>query len=85
MENEKISENIHTYLRLRPDLPEDNQGDEFYLTGSNETGSAIVEYLRDGSCTYFSSSLKREHQFKVDGFFDGHVDQDEVRKQHDKF
>lgn len=80
MENEKISENIHTFIRLRPDLPEDNTGDDFYLTGSSETGSAITEYSRKGSCTYYSSSLKREHQFQVDGFFDGQTNQEEVRK-----
>lgn len=78
MENEKISENIRTFVRLRPNLPEDSNSEEFYLTSSTEISSSISDYSKDGSLTYFSSILKKEQKFKVDGFFDNEITQEEV-------
>jgi hypothetical protein len=83
MENERISEHIRTFVRMRPEVEvaDDNASQEnFYLTGSGqESGSAISEYDKTGNCRYFSTTLKRDYQFKVDGFFDGSTKQDEVR------
>jgi hypothetical protein len=82
MENERISEHIRTFVRMRPEvavLDDNNSQENFYLTGSgHESGSAISDYDKNGNCRYFSTTLKRDYQFKVDGFFDGNIKQDEV-------
>eukprot|EP00602_Paraphysomonas_sp_CaronLab_P003698 CAMPEP_0185031642 /NCGR_PEP_ID=MMETSP1103-20130426/19224_1 /TAXON_ID=36769 /ORGANISM="Paraphysomonas bandaiensis, Strain Caron Lab Isolate" /LENGTH=602 /DNA_ID=CAMNT_0027567223 /DNA_START=94 /DNA_END=1899 /DNA_ORIENTATION=+ len=87
MESESISEHIRVYCRLRPELPEDpssgfseREGEgEFYLTGgASEGGAAITASSEDGACTYFSSTSKREHKFKVDGFFGPDTSQSKI-------
>lgn len=79
MENEKIFEHIRTFIRMRPEIIEDQTQEEFYLTSSNDiSSSSITEYQKTGKCSYFSQLLKKDYQFKFDGFFDGDVTQAEV-------
>jgi hypothetical protein len=84
MENDKISEKIRTFIRLRPQGKlEDTSSEEFYLTGSgSENSLSINDYDKNGSCVYYSNTLKRDYRFKFDGFFDGDVNQAEVNPLH---
>jgi hypothetical protein len=79
-ENDRISEKIRTFIRLRPQGKlEDTSSEEFYLTGSGcDHSLSITDHDKNGSCVYYSNTLKRDYKFKFDGFFDGDVNQAEV-------
>lgn len=84
MENEKISENIHTYIRIRPNIIEDNINitDNFYLTSSNDlinTNNNKINFneISEGYYSYNINNNK-EYKFKVDGIFNENNNQVEV-------
>ena len=64
-----ISENIKVFIRQRPLSPSDDQ---------SEIGSRIARFEPDGSCTYFSSSSKQEHDFKFDACFGENISQEHI-------
>lgn len=46
MEKETISEHIKTFIRIRPDLPEDSQGEnDTYLTGKKVFTTRMISLL----------------------------------------
>ena len=45
---------------------------------ASTSGTCITSSSRDGDCVYSSSSTKREHKFKLDGFFGPTTTQEQV-------